>query len=323
MPPSIRFIEPAELHALMQGDDAASVAVVDARDDDRTNWIVGSISYPSLGRSEESWADIARRLEGVPTIVFHCMFSQIRGPSTAREFALRFPDVRRALAPEAKATFEAECAVFNAAVRAEWDAYKATEEYRLAIAAFTAAGGHQQQARKRGRSKSPQHTTAGEAVGADEETDDEAGAVNVSERRGDAGGGSSREGQAAAAGANSQWRRNRRGEWVCEWDESLSDGSATDAESAVGTPQRVGNEAAANSDAPPRRAQPPVLGSLFGVGESSGGLLGQMTRNSTVAALGQATVDGSDHHHNHSSMIARRRTSRYLSAHPSATRDEL
>lgn len=87
------YIEPHELFELMQRSPS-SVAVVDARDDDRTNWIVGSISYPSLSWTEKGWAELGARLEGVPIVVFHCMFSQVRGPKAAMRFASTFPNTQ-------------------------------------------------------------------------------------------------------------------------------------------------------------------------------------------------------------------------------------
>ena len=224
----------------------------------------------------------------------------------------------RALPAEERARCEAECQAYNVEVRAEWAAYTATEEFSAAMAAYVAriaaaadaseaaaaagtragvaeagplrsrGGGGGGIGQKRGREA---------AVGADDVTDDEGGvavtATNANPNPNPNGN-----------GASSQWRRNRHGEWVCEWDSS---GTETDGDDANA------DDARREQNATPARPQPtahvpraPVLGSLFGeaAGDSSGafglglatmGTMAQMTRNSTVAgmALAQSTVGGS------------------------------
>lgn len=83
---SVDYIDALELHALLQ-TAVPSVSIVDVRDDDRTNWIVGSIWYPSLSHNDKAWATLAQKVKDSQIVVFHCMFSQVRGPKAATTFA--------------------------------------------------------------------------------------------------------------------------------------------------------------------------------------------------------------------------------------------
>ena len=81
---SVDYIDPSELYALLESKPG-SVTVVDVRDEDRDGYISSSIHFPSRGFSESSWKDLGSKV-ATPIVVFHCMFSQVRGPKAARMF---------------------------------------------------------------------------------------------------------------------------------------------------------------------------------------------------------------------------------------------
>ena len=82
-----------QLHDMRLGPDGARVAVIDVRDADRAEgWIPGSMHMPtSQLRAGSAQANAAfmdafvdRMLaESFAVLVFHCMFSQVRGPYAA------------------------------------------------------------------------------------------------------------------------------------------------------------------------------------------------------------------------------------------------
>ncbi|GAA5830491.1 hypothetical protein JCM3766R1_002741 [Sporobolomyces carnicolor] len=62
--------------------------VVDVRDEDfRGGNIPGAINAPSEQRTEQTVQDLVTKLTGVPTVIFHCTLSQVRGPKNARIYA--------------------------------------------------------------------------------------------------------------------------------------------------------------------------------------------------------------------------------------------
>lgn len=73
------------LHCLRT--DPKTVAVVDVRDDDRANGhIAGSTRAPSETFTD-CLSDYVERFKEMTRVVFHCMYSQARGPKCARRFA--------------------------------------------------------------------------------------------------------------------------------------------------------------------------------------------------------------------------------------------
>ena len=89
----LEFLQPAELQALLRDENGldAKVAVIDVRDSDydEGGHIPGARNVPS-----DSWLDVASvdkilceyldSSSPVQMLVFHCMKSQIRGPTCAR-----------------------------------------------------------------------------------------------------------------------------------------------------------------------------------------------------------------------------------------------
>ncbi|EPQ51067.1 Rhodanese-like protein [Gloeophyllum trabeum ATCC 11539] len=84
-----KYISADELADLIKSPavPAKDYLVVDVRDDDRAGGhIRGAHNAPSsvfLARVDE----LVRRTKDVPTVVFHCALSQIRGPKAARIYA--------------------------------------------------------------------------------------------------------------------------------------------------------------------------------------------------------------------------------------------
>jgi rhodanese-related sulfurtransferase len=89
-----RYIGQSQLVELL-ADDTIATAIVDCRDRDRNEggWISGSIHFPSKQATEEAFNELLERLKqsGVQRVVFHCMFSQARGPGAAQRFVALFP----------------------------------------------------------------------------------------------------------------------------------------------------------------------------------------------------------------------------------------
>lgn len=87
----VSYVTAPQLRDLLAS--AEPPVVVDVRDEDRASGhIRGSVSLPS-----EQWSDSAAvdrfvaQLASQSAVVFHCMFSQQRGPSCAQLFAARAP----------------------------------------------------------------------------------------------------------------------------------------------------------------------------------------------------------------------------------------
>ncbi len=77
------FIEPAELARLLD-HQRDQLLIVDVREGDYTyGKIPGSIHMP---RGTLNVADLVEYAVGKSTVIFHCYYSQTRGPSAAREF---------------------------------------------------------------------------------------------------------------------------------------------------------------------------------------------------------------------------------------------
>ncbi|GAA6057331.1 hypothetical protein JCM3770_001095 [Rhodotorula araucariae] len=70
------------------GTPGKDYQVVDVRDDDfRGGNIPGAIRAPSEERTEQSVLELVDKLKDVPTVIFHCSLSQVRGPKAARIYA--------------------------------------------------------------------------------------------------------------------------------------------------------------------------------------------------------------------------------------------
>ncbi|CAL8993044.1 unnamed protein product, partial [Prunus brigantina] len=65
-----------------------NIAIIDVRDDERSHdgHIAGSLHYAS-GNFYEKISNLVQDVKGKDTLVFHCVLSQVRGPSCARKFA--------------------------------------------------------------------------------------------------------------------------------------------------------------------------------------------------------------------------------------------
>jgi rhodanese-related sulfurtransferase len=78
---------------VMLFDEKKAAAVIDVRDSERSSdgWIKGSLHMPSGQLTDEKllgildWVQASKPAVGA--IVFHCAFSQVRGPSAATRFA--------------------------------------------------------------------------------------------------------------------------------------------------------------------------------------------------------------------------------------------
>lgn len=93
---SPRFIgQPQLAEWLSNNATSSTTAVVDCRDGDRQEggWVRGSIHFPSKSTTIESFGVLLSQLKhsGIQRVVFHCMFSQARGPGAARKFVTLFP----------------------------------------------------------------------------------------------------------------------------------------------------------------------------------------------------------------------------------------
>ncbi|KPV72990.1 uncharacterized protein RHOBADRAFT_55236 [Rhodotorula graminis WP1] len=84
-----QFLNADQLEQLVRkGQQGKDYAVVDVRDDDyRGGNLPGAIRAPSEQRTEQSVQDLVQQLKDVPTVIFHCTLSQVRGPKAARIYA--------------------------------------------------------------------------------------------------------------------------------------------------------------------------------------------------------------------------------------------
>ncbi|CUE69024.1 rhodanese-like protein, putative [Bodo saltans] len=91
-----RYISQPELAELLTNKSTSqTTAVVDCRDEDRNEggWVRGSIHFPSKRATPDAYAQLFASLtqSGMKRVVFHCMHSQVRGPTGARKFVTMFP----------------------------------------------------------------------------------------------------------------------------------------------------------------------------------------------------------------------------------------
>ncbi|KAI0736312.1 Rhodanese-like protein [Fomitopsis betulina] len=84
-----KYISPDELASLMKSDKVVGrdYYIVDVRDDD---WyggnIKGSRNSPSHGFLSKV-DELVAQTKDVPTVIFHCALSQVRGPKAARIYS--------------------------------------------------------------------------------------------------------------------------------------------------------------------------------------------------------------------------------------------
>ncbi|KAH9948895.1 Rhodanese-like protein [Amylocystis lapponica] len=85
----LKYITADELAAIIKSDKVPmkDYCIVDVRDDDYHGGnIKGARNEPSHGFLA-GVADLVQRTKTVPTVVFHCALSQVRGPKAARIYA--------------------------------------------------------------------------------------------------------------------------------------------------------------------------------------------------------------------------------------------
>jgi rhodanese-related sulfurtransferase len=83
---SIEYVEGVEVRSWMEVDRSC-FSIIDVRDEDFTDHIPGAINFPSESWGDETLIDkVIERTKGNKYVVFHCMKSQVRGPSCANLF---------------------------------------------------------------------------------------------------------------------------------------------------------------------------------------------------------------------------------------------
>ncbi|OCH90927.1 Rhodanese-like protein [Obba rivulosa] len=85
----LKWINPDELAAMIKSDKVPmhDYCIVDVRDDDwRGGNIKGSFNSPSHDFLHKV-DDLVERTKAVPTVIFHCALSQVRGPKAARIYS--------------------------------------------------------------------------------------------------------------------------------------------------------------------------------------------------------------------------------------------
>ncbi|WWC89816.1 uncharacterized protein L201_004742 [Kwoniella dendrophila CBS 6074] len=85
-----KYINAEQLAEIIKSKPTSSLkdfAVVDVRDSDFVGGnIVSAINYPS-DTFHATVDELAKKLENVPQVIFHCALSQARGPKAARIYA--------------------------------------------------------------------------------------------------------------------------------------------------------------------------------------------------------------------------------------------
>jgi Cdc25 family phosphatase len=83
----VDYMDPAEVLALIEAKKQ-TVVIVDVRDEDRSEgFIRGSEHIASATMTEVQLGQLHDRVQAGSMLVFHCMFSQVRGPKAARRFS--------------------------------------------------------------------------------------------------------------------------------------------------------------------------------------------------------------------------------------------
>ena len=185
--------------------------------------------------------------------------SEEEGSNKTAKTAKVLASMWHAQTPEERAALEQECADFNSDLRAKWDVYLASDEYK-AIIEQSPAGVATPVVKSVPLAGCKRPRAPARKVGGDDSTDDDA-----TQSEGEDGGVRGREGGALGfEQRNSEWKRDANGNWVCAWDDP-SDGHLSEATLAQPQP------AAPHPGAPQAKA---MLGSYYPVDPSSGGLLG-------------------------------------------------
>lgn len=94
----LEYVEAAALAETLRSGSTADVVVVDVRSDGEftEGHITGAVNVPSERFTDADSLDkVATELsaDSSKTIIFHCMKSQVRGPTCARQFAEKFASV--------------------------------------------------------------------------------------------------------------------------------------------------------------------------------------------------------------------------------------
>jgi Cdc25 family phosphatase len=101
------YIETDELAELLSDTDSQTV-VVDVRDDDFYGGnIPGARNVPSrMWMNTSTVTELVNDLKDADTVVFHCMLSQVRGPTCARQFLSTMKDMNLEGKPSVKVLYE-------------------------------------------------------------------------------------------------------------------------------------------------------------------------------------------------------------------------
>lgn len=84
----LKFIKPADLaNSLRQPQTASGVAVIDVRDDDHIGGHIKGSQWVPINQLDARMPELLRVNQGKERVVFHCMFSQQRGPKAALAYA--------------------------------------------------------------------------------------------------------------------------------------------------------------------------------------------------------------------------------------------
>jgi len=84
----LMWIEAEELASILLSNNK-KVLVVDLRDEDyEVGHVINSVNYPSQTLNEEALEKLLNKVvdEGTEMIVFHCHYSQVRGPAFGQKF---------------------------------------------------------------------------------------------------------------------------------------------------------------------------------------------------------------------------------------------
>lgn len=88
----IEYVEPGELVKWFDEGKMDGVLIIDVREHDYTaGKVKGSLNYP-FHELDGRLAELHRLATTKHTIIFHCYFSQTRGPRAAKLFSMELPD---------------------------------------------------------------------------------------------------------------------------------------------------------------------------------------------------------------------------------------
>lgn len=92
----LKYIKPTTLYSWFKGGASGNFAVVDVRDSDYVGGhIKGCYHYPAAN-FHETLPELRKRLiqDNIQHVVFHCMLSQSRGPSSTLKFLRSLNDIK-------------------------------------------------------------------------------------------------------------------------------------------------------------------------------------------------------------------------------------